>query len=123
VENENLKYAKRNWSKDNLRLLSVENDSYNTKDGVRNFHRVIMYVSKRKVAFNCYNPDVVEVLSKTNPQEKVKVWFVCESRKHNGRWYSDLTLKWVEVPRIEEMNKLKTEMSSGIGVFTQNEDF
>ena len=98
MEEERLKYAKKHWSKDNLRLQQIDKINYS---GDKFFHLVIMYGTNRTVAFNCYNPEVVELISNTKNNEKLKVWFTIESREHNGKWYTNVVLKWAEKAQIK----------------------
>jgi hypothetical protein len=99
----NLSHAKRHWHKARLRMLSVE---------IRNQYgnEVVMYIGDRKYRFACYSPDVTEMLQKANPQELLNIWFTCKSREYQERWYTELLLKWVEIPRIKKTEKLEEQL-------------
>ena len=84
------KYALRTLSKDNLRLLNYT-----------------IFINKRNVMFSCYSSDVMNIIKKTNPQEKIKVWFILNSKKVNNKYYTNALLRWVENPRLIEMEKSK----------------
>ena len=104
MESENLKYAKKNWSKDNLRLQETTKVPYGVD---KFFYLVLMYGNDRKVAFNCYNHKLIEALSGFNKDEKLKVWFYIESKEYNGKWYTNAVLKWAETPRLITVQKTK----------------
>jgi len=114
-EKSNLTYAKRNWYKANLRLLSLSESEWKGYD-------IIMYIANRKVYFNCYNISAIETMKKVNLQEKVKVWFSAESKEYKGKWYTSLILKHVEVPRLINLEKLKDEVRSNSFNFNNEEN-
>lgn len=97
------KYSLRALSKDNLRLLNYTIFEYNGKIG----YNVLMFINKRNVMFSCYSSDVMSVIKKTNPQEKIKVWFIINSKKVNNKYYTNALLRWAENPRLLEMEKSK----------------
>lgn len=102
----NISHAKKKWSKANLYLFSVSEASFKG-------HDVVFYMSKRKVHFLCFNPAVLSVLENTLLKEKVKIWFSAESRLYNEKWYTNLVLKHIEVPRLIELEKAKEQIRLG----------
>ena len=106
----NLKYARRNWHKGSMYFLGSEKFFY-AKD--KFLLKVWLYINDRKLYLECFNPKVIEEINKINPQEKVKFWFSAESTEHNKRWYTRLILKHIECLRLIELEKSKTEVSSG----------
>jgi hypothetical protein len=125
MEAENLKHAKKHWYKGNLYFKEMVQRQYVSKGNTVTYMEVEMYISDRKVVMNCYNPEVIDMLVRVFPKEKIKVWFSTESRKHNDRWYTDNTLRFVEVARLVRLEKMKDEYSSsnGFDFKTNNEDF
>jgi hypothetical protein len=109
------KYVLRNYSKDNLRLLSYTLFEYSQgKTG----YNVLMFLQERQVMFNCFSSEVMNIIKNTNPQEKIKVWFIVNSKKVNNKYYNNISLRWAENPRLIEIEKIK---STGLNIF--NEDF
>jgi len=115
-----LKYAKKNWYNGYLRMLSVNKVEY--AQG-KSHHEIILYIQERKVMFNCYNPEIIDTLKKVNPQEKIKIWFSAESKEYNKKWYTNLIIKFVEVQRLKEMEKIKEKIDSNSFVFGTNDEF
>ena len=106
MDSENLKYAKRSWSKDNLRLKETVKVAYGDD---KHLHLVIMKGTNRTVAFNCFNPELIEIILKAKKDEKLKVWFTVESRQYKEKWYTNALIKWIEIPRLEAEKKIKQQ--------------
>lgn len=111
--NNKLKYAKRNWYKGSLYFRETNKIEYSVD---RSYNEVIFYMSDRTIVTQCYNPNVIEVVKKINPKEKVRVWFSAESKNYYGKWYTNLILKHVEVPRLEEIEKQKEKFNTSGGL-------
>lgn len=120
MEKSNLKYMKRNWCKDSLKLHSTKTIFYGND---KSFLQVIMYAKERKIAFNCYHPELKELFGKALANEKVKVWFIAESNEYNQKWYTKLVLKWAEIPRLEEAKKIAEQQHVSISGIPPNENF
>ena len=125
MEQENLKYAKRKWHKGNFYLKYTTEKKYLKEGVVSNYLEVEMYVGNRNIVMNCYNPNVILTLNKAYPKEKIKVWFSTESKKYNDKWYTNNTIKHIEIPRVENLEKMKEEYvnNNTLNFDTHSEDF
>lgn len=88
--NPDLKYQKRNWSKQSARVFSTKRNSRGSVD-------LIVYVAKRKIKFECYRDNKEEIL-KLAPHTRIHIWFRLDSKEHNGKWYTNASLQHWEVP-------------------------
>jgi hypothetical protein len=125
MEAKNLKHAKKHWYKGNLYFKEMTRKEYTKEDKVIEYVEVEMYMGERTVVMKCYNPNVIETLLRVLPQEKIKVWFSTDSHKHNEKWYTNNTIKHIEVARLLELEKMKDEYSgsNGFDFAANNEDF
>ena len=125
MEQENLKHAKKHWHNGSFYFKDMIHKQYASGGQSIKYSEVEMYISNRSVVMNCYNVDVVNTLLRVDSDEKIKVWFSTESKNHNGRWYTNNTIKYIEVPRLIQMDKMKKEYigSNGFNFDKNNEDF
>jgi hypothetical protein len=110
LNDSNIKYAKRKWHKGNMYFFSAEEGVYSQG---KTYYKVYLYINERKLYLECYNPSVINEVKKLKPQEKVKFWFVAESKEYKGKWYTNLKLKYIESTRLLELHKSKSEVLNG----------
>lgn len=122
INKDNVNHAKRHWAKGSFYFLDISTIQYGYD---KKYTQLLMYMSDRKICFKVFNPEVLEVLKQANPKEKLRVWYSVESKLYSGRWYTDLTLKHVEIPRLDNLNKAKEEYetSGGFDFGKHAEDF
>jgi hypothetical protein len=125
MEQKNLEHAKKHWYKGSLYFKEMIQKQYVSKGNTVTYMEVEMYISDRKVVMNCYNSEVIDMLIRVLPKEKIKIWFSTESKKHNNKWYTNNTLRLVEVARLVRLEKMKDEYSNsnGFDFKANNEDF
>ena len=109
------KYKKRACHKGSMRYLSHENT-------FKSCYEVIMYVGKRRVRFMFYGEKLLNFFDKTKPQDRITLWFMSKSKEYNGRWYTDLEIKYAENPKLKRLQNNSEESNDIFDDFGFNTD-
>lgn len=121
MEGETLKHVKKHWHKGSFYFRDAVEKEYTSKGNLVNYLEVEMYMGDRSIVMNCYNDDIISALTMVVPKEKIKVYFSTESKQYNGKWYTNNTIKHIEVPRLIKIEKMKEEYVGGNGlIFDEN---
>ena len=93
-------YKKRSCHKAYLRFMSI-NKYY------KNTYEILFHISSRICRFICYDDNVIEYIKRCNVDEKITIWFIINSSKYNEKYYTDNIIKFIESPRLKEIDRLK----------------
>ena len=93
-------YIKRSCHKGKLRFMSI-NKYY------KNTYEILFHISSRICRFICYDEDIINYIKRCQVDEKLTIWFIINSTKYNEKYYTDNIIKFIECPRLKEIDRLK----------------